>query len=184
MAIYTMDQVIANSDQSNTHLSQINSNIEEFNAKTSDQRTDFMAGRIRTAGGKLSVASNNVGAFQLSNPVGSSRVITLWKTLVSCDYSIDVAFSFDATLAGTPVTHAVTNPNRATSVPITGTFRGSVGATTGGTTLSPIYRVLANRPETIDFITVILPGQSVEAKISAPTLNAAAFYASCIWSED
>lgn len=158
--------------------------LGDINNKTPDLRTDFMAGRIRTAGGKVSLSAGQTGAFQLSNPAGSGKVFTVANFYLACDMNVDVSFSFDSVLGGTPVVLSPFNPNRASSGAASAVTRSTTGGASGGTLLSPVYRIPANIPMMQDFPVVLLPGQSVETRIAIGALSNAAFYVSATWAED
>lgn len=167
-------------------IQQVNAQITEVNAKTPDVRTDFMAGRIRTAGGRAAVASAAMGVFQLQNPAGSGKVCTLLDFTLASDVNADAGFRVDGVVAS-PTVLPPFMPNRAYEgfATTSGIARmGVAGYSSPGTTLSPIYRLPANFPVQKDFVVVLLPGMTVSVNVTAAALGALVFYVSASWSED
>lgn len=171
---------------SEASLQQLLAETAELNAKTPDARTDFMAGRIRTAGGKVTVGSNNTGVFQLANPTGSGKVLTLLDFTLATDSNADVSFRTDGTVNNPTIVEAFM-PNRAYEGVATtsGIARqGANGYSVAGRQLSPIYRLGGNQPLQQPFTVVLLPGMSVSVAVQAASLQTMAFYCTGTWAED
>jgi hypothetical protein len=171
---------------SEASLQQLLAETQELNAKTPDVRTDFAAGRVRTAGGKVSVGSGSIGVFQLANPAGSSKILTLLDFTLATDSNADVTFRTDGTLSS-PIAVEAFMPNRAyegatTTVGIA--RQGGNGYSSPGRVLSPVYRLGANAPLQQPFTVVLLPGMSVSVSVQAAALGSMAFYCTGTWTED
>lgn len=177
----TLESLIAST---NSLITAGNAQITEVNTKISDARTDFIAGRVRRAGGKMALTTSQTGVFQIMNPVGSGKVFTIWGFTLASDATVDFQFSFDATLGGTPVDHVPYSPNRAVTSSTSALVKSTTGGATGGTILSPIHRIVANQETVRDFNVVLTPGQSMDARITMGAVSMAAFYVTCSWSED
>jgi hypothetical protein len=160
--------------------------IADLNAKTGDLLTDFAAGRIRSAGGKVSMSTGTTGSLTLRNPSGSGKVFTLQEFYLACDGNADVTFRFDATFA-TSTNVAAFMPHRAyegTGMPTAAITTTSTSNPSGGTPLSVVYRLGANQPFMQQFVVVLLPGMSISVSVTAPGLSSATLYAAATWAED
>lgn len=144
----------------------------------------FIAGRYRSAGGKQPVGSGATGCLQIANPSGSGAVVTITEFMLTCSQNADVTFVFDATVTN-PTLITPFNPHRAyAAAPTLAVVRRGGSGYTGGTVLSPVYRLAADRSLDKPYTLVLMPGQSVLAAISVPTLGSADFYASSTWVEE
>lgn len=156
--------------------------LANIDAKTSDIRQDFEAGRVRVAGGKLTIPTAGTGRFQIRNPTGSGRVVTVLEFTLAATASVDVGYAIDTTLT-TPTVYSPFAPNRAVAVTTVAVASGTTAGATGGTNLSPVTRIGADEPYKSEFTTVLLPGQAISAVASAG-LSEVGFYASVVWTED
>lgn len=156
--------------------------LEQLISRTSDLVSEFTTGRVRSAGGKITVPATSTAFFCLSNPTGSGKVVTLREFTLAATLACDVQFRFDAVLA-TPTALTPFLPNRAVAGTTVATAGMSTAApSTAGTTLSPIYRLRADQALTKDFTIVLTPGQSVAAAVTVGA-TATDFYASATWTE-
>lgn len=171
--------------QVRTAAQAVQTQITELNAKSPDTRTDFIAGRIRTAGGQQAVAANTTGCFHLGNPTGSGKVLTVVDFILATDMVGNATFWFDSTIT-TPTNVAAFNPNRAydgAGLTTVGVSQRGTGRT-GGSQISPVYLLPNSIPVHQDFPLVLLPGMSVLVAVTSPALSALNFFVTCTWAED
>jgi hypothetical protein len=126
------------------------------------QASDFQDGRYRTAGGRRA-SSGGTAVLQLRN-TSTTQPLLVTEFVVGADVSADVQFWKNATLGGTIQTHEVFMPNTSydgSGLTTIGETR-SGAALTGGTQLSPVYRVNANIMVQRDFTYLMMPGGWVD----------------------
>lgn len=146
----------------------------------------FADGRYRTAGGVVSLSANQSGSIHLANPAGSGVSLTITEFMLAADVACDVNYFKDTTSTGTVREVFVPNRSFEGSVTTKGVLRVGAGVLSGGSQMSPVTRIGANAALTIPYTAVVMPGQSLAVRATAPggLTGSLLFYGTCTWIED
>lgn len=146
---------------------------------------DFVDGKFRGAGAKVSISGSGTGYMQLQNPTGSGINIMVTEFVLSTSLNAEINFWTDSVLTS-PTTHSIYFPNRAyegSGLTTAAIVRTSTAVTTAGTRLSPVYRMAANAMIERDFTMVLAPGQNITISAQTAALEAMDLYGSATWVE-
>lgn len=159
----------------------INSGPTRAWPKTNPGIDAVLSGRLFVAGGKVTV-TDGTAVFQVANPSGSGKLITLQQFFATADSGRDVQFSKNATV-NAPSLVTPFNLNLGSSAVSVVVFRTGITGITGGSDIPVTSRLIANQRQEYEALAAIPPGSSVELRIIAPALTTVVCYSTAVWTE-